>query len=291
MSDQPAGSVRQQRPTVAMIGVGVMGEAVLAGLLRDGWTPEQVRPVVRRPEHARQLRERHGVQCVDLAVAVESEVVVVATKPAAILGVLDELAPTLRRDAVVASLAAGVTIGAMAARLPPGVAVVRVMPNTPSVVGAGMSVLSAGPTTTEAQFDLVDEVMSAVGSTMRIPEGLQNAATAVSGSGPAYLFYVVDAMAEAGVLLGLTRVMARELAIQTLLGSATLLVQSGRHPVELREQVSSPGGTTVAALRVLDDRGVRAAFLAAMEACRDRAVELGRPADQEAAAAVGNRST
>lgn len=262
-------------PSIGVIGAGAMGGAVIAGLLSAGWPPAALRVVVRREERAAELREQHGITATDQAAAAASDVLVLATKPAQLLPLLEELSPLVGATTVVASLAAGVTIAAMQRRLSGPVAVVRVMPNTPALVGAGMSVVSGGPGAGEEQLLLVERVMGAVGSTMRVPEALADAASAVSGSGPAYVFYVVDAMAEAGVLLGLSRSVARELAVQTLLGSATLLLESGRHPVELREQVTSPGGTTVEALRVLDERGVRAAFLAAMSAARDRSAQIG----------------
>jgi len=254
-----------------------MGEAVLAGLLRAGWQADAVRVVVRRSERVPELRERYGIEPCELAAAAKSDVVVLATKPAQVLPLLDELSPLIDVEAgtIVASLAAGVTIAAMQRRLGHGVPIVRVMTNTPALVGAGMSVLSGGVHAGEAHVAVVERVMGAVGGTVRVPEAQQDAAAAVSGSGPAYVFYVVDAMAEGGVLMGLSRSMARELAMRTVLGSATLLLESGEHPVQLREQVTSPAGTTVAALQVLDERGVRAAFLAAMSAARDRSAEIG----------------
>jgi pyrroline-5-carboxylate reductase len=198
--------------------------------------------------------------------------------------VLDDLTAALAarpggRGPVVVSLAAGLTTRLLERHLPAGTAVVRVMPNTPALVGEGASALSAGSHAGDPDVDLADSVMSAVGTTVRIPEHLQDAVTALSGSGPAYVFYVVDAMTEGGVLLGLDRATARALAVRTVLGSARLLDETGRPPAELREQVTSPAGTTAEALRVLDEDGVRAAVLRAMRAARNRSVELGRGSD------------
>jgi pyrroline-5-carboxylate reductase len=149
------------------------------------------------------------------------------------------------------------------------------MPNTPALVGQGMAALSPGSSCTPQQLEQVRALLGASGRTVVVPESQQDAVTAVSGSGPAYVFYVADAMIEAGVMLGLSRATSAELTVQTLLGAATMLSETGTHPVLLREAVTSPGGTTAAALRQLDAHGVRAAFLDAMEACRDRSRELG----------------
>lgn len=260
-----------------MVGAGSMGEAVIAGLLRAGWTTADLHVVVRRDERIAELRDRHGIEPADLAVAAKADVVVLATKPAQILPLLDELSPLIDAGSgsVVASLAAGIPVAAMQRRLKHGVPIVRVMPNTPALVGEGMSVISGGVYARDEHIVRVEQVMGAVGTTMRLPENLQDAAGAMSGAGPAYVFYVVDAMAEAGVLMGLPRATALELAVRTMTGSAALLAETGTHPVLLREQVTSPAGTTIAALRVLDQRAVRAAFLDALCAARDRSLEIG----------------
>jgi pyrroline-5-carboxylate reductase len=162
------------------------------------------------------------------------------------------------------------------AALPTGTAVVRVMPNTPALVDEGMSVLSAGAHATPEHLDEAEALLSAVGQVRRVPESQQDAVTALSGSGPAYFFFLVEAMIDAGILLGLPRTLAADLIVQTALGAATMLRDSGEHPVQLREAVTSPGGTTIAAIRELERHGVRAALIAAIEAAHDRSVELGR---------------
>jgi len=260
----------------AMIGVGVMGEAVLAGLVRGGEPADQLLAVCRRRERADELAGAYAVPTsLDVTDAADARTVILGVKPYDVAGVLTGLAPHLRAGQLVVSLAAGVTTAAMEALLPEGVGVVRVMPNTPSLVGEGMSVISGGAGCTDEQLAETERLMRAVGKVVVLPEKQQDAATAVAGSGPAYVFYVVEAMVEAGVHLGLPRAVATELAVQTVAGSGELLRRTGTHPTLLREQVTSPGGTTAAALRQLDEHGVRAAFLAALEANRDRSRAMG----------------
>ena len=201
---------------------------------------------------------------------------VIGVKPHQVTAVLDEVAPHLPPGATVVSLAAGVSTATLAAHLPAGTAVVRVMPNTPALVGMGMSVMSPAPGCPPESLALAERVLGAVGQVRTTPESQQDAVTAVSGSGPAYVFYVAEAMIDAGVMLGLPRDLAHDLTIQTLLGAATMLRDTGEHPTVLRENVTSPGGATAAAVHVLDDAAVKAAFANAMRACRDRSGELGR---------------
>ena len=169
---------------------------------------------------------------------------------------------------LVVSVAAGVPTARIEAALPAGVAVVRVMPNTPALVDEGMSVLSPGAHAGEEDLDEAEALLAAVGQVRRVPESQQDAVTALSGSGPAYFFYLVEAMVDAGILLGLPRALAADLVVQTALGAAVMMRDSGEHPVQLREAVSSPGGTTVAAIRELERHGVRAALMAAIEAAQ-----------------------
>lgn len=264
---------------VALLGVGMMGEAVLAGLVSSGAvdaTDITVTDV--RTDRSDELVSRFGVRFANTSVdaVTGADVILVVVKPYDVAALLDGISASLDPDSVVVSLAAGVTLAQLEAHVPPGQPVIRVMPNTPAKVGAGMSAVSPGTHATDEHTARAFQVMGAVGEVVIVEEKHQDAVTAVSGSGPAYLFYVADAMIEAGVLLGLPRPIARQLAVQTLLGSATLLKESGEHPALLRENVTSPGGTTAVALRELDDRAVRAAFLAAMTACRDKSAELAR---------------
>ena len=264
------------RPRLAVLGTGVMGETVLSGALSGGWEPGDVVATVRRAERGDELAERFGVDVTqDNRAAVRGAgVVVVAVKPKDVGALLADVHDDVAPGTVVVSVVVGLPTSFYEDRLPAGTAVVRVMPNTPSVVGAGVSAVSGGAAAGEDDLALVEALLAATGLVVRVPEKDQDAVGALSGSGPAYVFYVVDALAEAGVLLGLTRATALELATATVHGAATMLRETGEHPAILRERVSSPGGTTVAALRRLDAGGVRSAFLDALEAARDRSAEL-----------------
>jgi pyrroline-5-carboxylate reductase len=261
--------------TTVFIGGGMMGEALFAGALAAGADPAEIVVVERSDQRAETLRERYGIAVTpDLAVVSGAAVVVVAVKPYDVVPLLREIGPQLAPSALIVSVAAGLTLEVLEAALPDGAAVVRVMPNTPALVGKGMAALSPGSACSPEQVARVRALMEATGKALVVPESQQDAVVAVSGSGPAYVFYVADAMIEAGVMLGLSRATSTELTVQTLLGAATMLSETGTHPVLLREAVTSPGGTTAEALRQLDAHGVRSAFLAAMEACRDKSRTL-----------------
>jgi pyrroline-5-carboxylate reductase len=260
---------------IAILGAGVMGEMLLSGLLRSGRGPEDVLVAERREERADEVRQRYGVEVVGNAdAAAKADILLLVVKPQDMAALLAEIADTVRTDHLVVSLAAGVTTAFVESRLPDGVPVVRVMPNTPALVNEGMAAISPGTHCDDSRLDLAEELLGVTGKVVRVPEKQQDAVTAISGSGPAYLFLVVEAMIEAGVHLGLPRPTATELVVQTLVGTGALLRETGEHPTVLRERVTSPGGTTAAALRRLEDHGVRAAFLAALEAARDRSREL-----------------
>jgi len=252
-----------------------MGEALLSGLLRSGRTPADLLVAERRPDRATELRERYGVDVVsNLEAATRADTLLLVVKPQDMDALLSEIAGVVTPATLVISLAAGITTAFIESRLVAGVAVVRVMPNTPALVDEGMSAISGGTNCDELHLAAAETLLGSVGHVLRVPEKHQDAVTAISGSGPAYIYYVVEAMIEAGVLLGLPRVTSSELVVQTLFGAATMLRETGEHPTVLRENVTSPAGTTVAALRELDDHKVRAAFLSAMEAARDRSREL-----------------
>ena len=262
---------------LAVVGAGKLGEALLSGMLRAGRSADDVVVVVRRPERGKQLEERYGVRAVSAAeAAAGSEVLLVTVKPQDIDALVDDLAPHLSAEALVVSVAAGIPTSYYAKRLAAGTPVVRVMTNTPVLVDEAMSALSAGPHAQERHLVLAEELLRPVGKVIRVPESQQDAVTALSGSGPAYFFYLVEAMTDAGILLGIPRAVAADLLVQTALGAAVMLRDSGEHPVKLREAVTSPAGTTINAIRELEKHGVRAALLAALEAARDRARELAR---------------
>jgi pyrroline-5-carboxylate reductase len=253
-----------------------MGEALLSGMLRAGVPPAGVIAAARRAERASQLREAHGIEVVSAAeAAARADTLVITVKPQDMAALLAEIGPVIPDGRLVISAAAGITTFFIESRLPGEVAVVRVMSNTPVLVDEAMSVISAGTHAGEDHLRRAEELFRPVGKVLRIPESQQDAATALSGSGPAYVYYLVEAMVDAGILLGMARGNALEMVTQAVYGAATMLRDSGEHPVILREAVTSPGGTTINAIRELEKHSVRAAFLAAIEAASDRGRELG----------------
>src|ERR1700742_4896794 len=268
---------------VAVLGAGKIGEALLSGLLQAGRAADDLLFTERYPARSEELTKRYGVRGVEVAQAAEAaDVLVVAVKPQDIEPLLTELAPVLRPSTLVVSLCAGLPTSLYERLLPADTPVVRVMPNTPMLVGEAMSAISPGRHAGPAHLAVVEELLSAVGQVVRVPEAQQDAVTALSGSGPAYFFYLVEAMIDAGILLGLPRAVSQKLIIQSAVGAATMLARTGEHPVTLREAVTSPAGTTIMAIRELEKHGVRAALLAAIEAARDRSEELGRAHDEPA---------
>jgi pyrroline-5-carboxylate reductase len=263
---------------LGILGGGRMGEALAIGLVDAGWDPETIviAEVDADRRHAVEAR-LPGARVVPSAAwaAAEADAVVVAVKPSDVITALTGCADALRDGALVLSIAAGVTIAAIEAALP-GRPVVRAMPNTGALVRRGAAGIAAGTHATEGDLELAEKVLGAVGLVVRVSEHQLNAVTGLSGSGPAYLFLVAEAMIEAGVLVGLTRETSAALVRQTMLGAATLLGDGTEGPEALRAAVTSPGGTTAAGLRVLEARGVRAAFLEAVEAATERSELLGR---------------
>lgn len=263
--------------TLALLGAGMMGESVLAGMVSAGVDPADILVVEKRAERVAELAEKYGVGGADAVDAVAaSDTVLLIVKPHDAAGVLREVASGLDASTLVVSLCAGLATAQLEEHLPPQTPVVRVMPNTPARVGAGLSAISAGTSATEEHLERVRGLLAGLGEVVVVPEKQQDAITAISGSGPAYLFLVAEALIEAGVHLGLSRADATTVATQTIYGSGKLLKESGEHPALLREAVTSPAGTTAAGLRKLEDAGLRSAFLAAAEAARDRSVELGQ---------------
>ena len=261
--------------TVAIFGAGVMGETLLSGLLRAGRSTEELVITERRADRAAELTEKYGVRALSNTEAAGlADTLILVVKPQDIRGLLAEIRDHVTSDNLVVCIAAGITTGTVEDALEPKRAVVRVMPNTPALVDQGMAAVSPGTYVSADQLEEAKSILAATGKVAEVPEYLQDAVTAISGSGPAYVFYVVEAMIEAGVVLGLPRATASELTIQTLYGAATMIRETGTHPTVLREQVTSPGGTTAAALRTLDDHKVRAAFVSAIEAAARRSAEL-----------------
>jgi pyrroline-5-carboxylate reductase len=259
---------------LAILGTGKIGESLLAGLLSSGWTDVVV--TSRRQERLDELRERYGVRGTTSnpeAVA-GAKVVVIAVKPQDFDALLGEVAPALSREQTVLSVAAAITTAQIESRLDSGIPVVRAMPNAPSTVHEGIAGVSAGAHADDEHLELAENVLAHLGRVVRLPESAMDAVTAVSGSGPAYFALLAEAMIEAGILLGLSREVSTQLVVQTMLGTAKLLRDEKIHPVDLREAVTSPGGTTIRAIRVLEQEGVRAAFLNAIQAAMERSQEL-----------------
>ncbi len=253
-----------------------MGEALLNGLLRAGRSPSDLVVVVRRPGRADELCTSYGVAALPAEDAVKTaETLVITVKPQDMTALLDQIAPHVPADRLIISVAAGIPTALIERRLGADVPVVRVMSNTPVHVDEAMSVISAGRFAGDEHLRRAEELLRPVGKVLRIPESQQDAATALSGSGPAYVYFLVEAMVDAGILLGIPRATALEMVKQAVFGAATMLRDKDEHPVILREDVTSPGGTTISAIRELERHGVRAAFLAAIEAARDRGAELG----------------
>lgn len=272
---------------IAIVGVGNMGEALLAGLLRGGRQVKDLVVVENVAERVRHLTDTYGVQVASLPAATETaDYVILAVKPHDVDAVMAQIAAAAAdsnsADQVVVSVAAGIDTGHLEARLPAGAPVVRVMPNTPALVGAGVSVLAAGRFVTPEQLDEVAGLFRCVGEVLTVPEAQMDAVTAVSGSGPAYFFLMIEALVDAGVAAGLTRPVATTLAVQTMAGAAEMLLDRLEHPetgvgtaaAELRAMVTSPGGTTAAALRELERSGLRNAVDAAVQAAKTRSEQL-----------------
>jgi pyrroline-5-carboxylate reductase len=279
---------------IAIIGGGNIGEALLAGLLQSGRQVKDLVVAEAYPARAAQLAEKYSVRVTDVADAAENAAyVIVAVKPDAVEGVVETLADAAADadsssvEQVVVSVAAGVPTAFYEAKLPAGSPVVRVMPNTPMLVGAGITALSRGRYANDAQLAEVSEIFSAVGAVLTVPEKQMDAVTAVSGSGPAYFFLMVEAVVDAGVAAGLPRPVATELAAQTMAGAAAMLLdrmtESGSGSVvgpldtsaaQLRASVTSPGGTTAAGLRELERGGLRSAVASAVEAAKTRSEQL-----------------
>jgi pyrroline-5-carboxylate reductase len=262
---------------IAILGTGRIGEALIAGLLSSGWRePGEIAASTRRAERVAELAERYGIDATqnNLEAAAGAALVVVSVKPQDIEMLLGEIGPAVTPEQTVLTIAAATPTATIERHLASGVPVVRGMPNAPSTVHEGIAGLCAGAHADEGHVGLAAEALAHLGSVVRVPERSMDAVTAVSGSGPAYFALLAEAMIEAGLLLGLSREISTQLVVQTMLGTAKKLRDEGLHPVELREMVTSPGGTTIAAIRELESAGVRAALLNAIQAAMTRAREL-----------------
>jgi len=262
---------------VAILGAGRLGESLLRGLLSSDWrAPAEITATSRRPERLAELHDRYSVVTTsDNRAAIEgATLVVVAVKPQDMTAVLAEISPALGAEQTVLSVAAGIRTNSIEAHLPLGSRVVRAMPNAPALVHEGIAGICGGAHALDADLDLAAEALGHLGAVVRVAEDDMDAVTALSGSGPAYFALLAEAMIEAGLLLGLSRDVSTRLVVQTMFGSALLLRDERMHPVELREAVTSPGGTTTRAIQELERSGVRAAFLNAITAATERSREL-----------------
>ena len=264
--------------SIGMIGAGKMASVLARGWINAGLAPASNIAAFDIDSAALQRASREiGITAANSNrnVCAGKEIIVIATKPAAVVGALLEVAEVLRAGQLVVSIAAGVTLAQIEGALPEGVAAIRVMPSTPCLVGAGASAYSRGHGATAEQAEIVGRLFRAVGTAVELPESQMDAVTGLSGSGPAYIFIIIEALADGGVRAGLDRATALQLAAQTVLGSAKLVLETGEHPARLKDQVASPAGTTIAGIGVLESRGVRGALMDAVAAGAARSAELG----------------
>lgn len=265
--------------TIAFLGAGNMAEAFIKGLLRSGVAvPGEILCTDRRQDRLADLARLYGVRTStdNRAAAAEAQIVFLSVKPQVMNKLLDEIAPAIDEKKLVVSIAAGVPLAAIERKVGHGIRIVRTMPNTPALVGAGATALAPGDHATEADMAQAKALFDAVGKTVVVDEPLLDAVTGLSGSGPAYVFLVIEALADAGVKVGLDRRTAQDLAAQTVLGSAKLLIETGEHPGKLKDQVTSPGGTAIAGLHTLEAGGLRTTLMNAVEAATKRSHELGK---------------
>lgn len=254
-----------------------MAEAMIRGLLRgDVFKPKQVTASAPRQERQRELAEKYGIHATgDNREAARQSIVVLSVKPQILSRVLDEIAETVSAESLVISIAAGVPVAAIQSRLRPATRVVRAMPNTPALVDAGATAIARGEHARESDLEDAKRIFDAVGVTVVLDESLLDAVTGLSGSGPAYVFLILEALSDAGVKVGLSRRTAQLLAAQTLLGSAKLLIETNEHPGRLKDMVTSPGGTAITGLHTLEHGGLRTTLMNAVEAATRRSRELG----------------
>ena len=264
---------------VAFLGAGNMASALIQGLIRAGTPANKIWATVRRDERAQELAVAHPglhLGSDNVAAAKDAEVVVLSVKPQGMDKLVKQIAPVIDAGKLLISIAAGVPIAAIEKRL--GTSshrIIRAMPNTPALVGLGATALSGGEHATEADLQLASKIFQAVGIVTVLEENLLDAVTGLSGSGPAYVFLVIEALSDAGVKVGLSRHVALKLAAQTVLGSAKMLLETGAHPGTLKDQVTSPGGTAIAGLHTLEAGGLRTTLIDAVEAATRRSKELG----------------
>ena len=263
--------------SIGFVGAGNMAEAMIRGLLRgEVFKPKQITASAPRQERQSELAEKYGIHATaDNREAARQSIVVLSVKPQILSRVLDEISETVSAESLVISIAAGVPVAAIQLKLRPGTRVVRAMPNTPALVDAGATAIARGEHARESDLEDAKRIFDAVGVTVVLDESLLDAVTGLSGSGPAYVFLILEALSDAGVKVGLSRRTAQLLAAQTLLGSAKLLIETNEHPGRLKDMVTSPGGTAITGLHTLEHGGLRTTLMNAVEAATRRSRELG----------------
>lgn len=268
--------------TLAILGCGKIGEILAEGLVASGWrTSDQIIVTARREERVKELADRHGFRATtsNPEAVRDARVLVIAVKPQDMETLVTQIVGDVTPAHLLITIAAAIPTRFLEKRIPVEVPVVRAMPNAPSQVRQGIAAICPGTYATDEHLKIAEEVLSHVGRVVRLTEPYMDAVTAVSGSGPAYFALLAEAMIDAGIMLGLSRVISTDLVVQTMLGTAQLLRDEKMHPVELREAVTSPGGTTIMAIRELEQAGVRAALLNAIQAAMERSRELAEGTD------------
>lgn len=263
---------------VGFLGAGNMGEAIIKGLLQTGLVPAaSIAAADARADRLRQIAKQYGVRAAasnrDLVAA--ADLVILAVKPQTMASVLKEIAGAVDRAPLLISIAAGVPVAALRAALGKPARLIRVMPNTPALVLEGVTAIARAEGLEAGDLELAQELFGAVGRVVVLDEDALDAVTGLSGSGPAYVAIVIESLADGGVQMGLDRATAMTLAAQTVLGSARLILETGMHPGQLKDMVSSPGGTTIAGIAALEEGGVRRTFISAVERATQRSRELG----------------
>jgi pyrroline-5-carboxylate reductase len=264
--------------TIGFLGTGNMAEALIKGILASRLVePASIIGSDPRKQRCDELAKRYGIRATtsNVEVVAAADLVFLSVKPQIIDRVCEEVASALRKDALIVSVAAGTPASAIESLLPPGTRVVRTMPNTPALVAAGATAIAPGTHATDEDVALARRVFEAVGMAVVLEEGQLDAVTGLSGSGPAYVFLIIEALSDAGVKMGLSRYNAQALAAQTVLGAAKLLLDTGEHPGRLKDMVTSPGGTAIAGLHTLEAGGLRTTLIDAVEAATERSRALG----------------
>ncbi len=261
---------------LAVIGAGAMGHALLRGIITaDLYAPRDIAVADMNKTRLAAIAEELGIETAgNVEAAAHSGIIIIAVKPASVTGVMEEISRYVTPEQMLISIAAGTTIQQIESKLKPGVPVIRAMPNTPCMVGAGAIALSRGREASDANMERARAIFGAVGKIIEVPERLMDAVTGLSGSGPAYIYILIEALSDAGVNAGLTRSHAELFAAQTVFGAAKMVLETGRHPAELKDLVASPGGTTIAGIAALEKAAFRAAVHNAVEAAVEKSRDI-----------------